>query len=66
MKVDKTIYPICSTKQIPHVTATDAKIRFVRSKSQLYCNDVHNQLTADSQSSVFLFKEVLPFSLTKS
>ena len=65
MDVDKTIYSYCSKKQIPHVTAKDAESRFVGSKRQLYCNNPHNRLTADFQSSVSLFKEVLPFSLKK-
>jgi len=64
--VDKTLHPFFSTRKIPRVTAAVMEIRFLARNSQVHCNNFHNRITADSQSSAFIFKEVLPFSLTKS
>jgi len=66
MYVDKTLHALCSTKKIPCVSATVMEILFLTSNSQVCCNNFQNMLTVGSQSSVSFFKEVLPFSLTKS
>jgi len=37
------------------------EIRFLVRNSQVHCINFDNSLTVGSQSSVFIFKEVLPF-----
>ena len=66
MDIDKTLLPFCSTKKIPCVAATVMEICFLPSNSQVHCNNLHNRLTVGSQSNLFLFKDVLPLSSTKS
>jgi len=40
-------------------------MRIVGSNSQVYYDDLHNRLSADFPSRVFLFNKALPWSLTK-
>jgi len=63
MDVHKTLYPFYTTKKIPHVTATVAKMRFVGSHSQVYYDDFQNRLCADFQNRVLHFTIALPSSL---
>jgi len=51
MDVYKTLYPFYTTKKMPHVMATVAKMRFVGSHSQVYY-DNFTTLSADFQNRV--------------
>jgi len=66
--VHKTAYLVYTTKKVPHVTVTVAKMRFVGRNSQvitiLYII-VHNRLYTDFKIRVISFKETLPRSLKK-
>ena len=58
MDVHKTLYPFYTTKKIPHVMATVAKIRFVGSHSQVYHDNLHQRLSADFQNRVLFHKSI--------
>jgi len=49
----------------PMLRQQSEKMRFIVNHSQIYCNNYQNRLSADFQSKVLIFTEVLPWSLTK-
>jgi len=63
--VNKTLYPLYTTKKVSHFTATITKMRFVGNNTQVYYENLHNRLPAGFQSRVLLFKETLPWSSMK-
>jgi len=48
-----------------HVTTTVTKMRLFGNHSQVYYDNCHNMLSAEFQSGVLLFTELLSWSLTK-
>jgi len=54
---DKSLYPFYTTKEMPRVTVTITKKRFVGSSSQVYYYDnLHSRLSADFQHRPLIFK----------
>ena len=62
--VNKTLYPFYTTKEMPHVTVTITKKRFVDSNTQIFVDSntqiaiprLLSRLSADFQCREFLFK----------
>jgi len=52
MDVHKTLHPFYTTKKMPHVMTTVAKMCFVGSHSQVYYDNFLHRLSTDFQNRV--------------
>jgi len=58
MDIHKTLHPFYTTKKMPRVMATVAKMGFVGSHSQVYYDNFLHRLSTDFQNGVLFHKRI--------
>jgi len=68
MDVHGSLYPFYTAtpqKKCLMLRQQSEKMQFIGNHSQVYCNNFQKMLSADFQSKLLIFTELLPWSLTK-